>query len=578
MARIRKADAGGRREHEMIWRVGKYIRLSREDGNVISESVVNQNQILSDEIPAFFADTPYEVTDTYIDDGTSGTTDMERQDFQRMVEDVKCGRINCIIVKNLSRAFRNSANQGRFLEEFIPLYNTRFISLYQPRIDTFLDPEIVHSLEVGITGFMNEQYAYKTSADVRRTFRHKREKGEFIGAFAPYGYAKDPDNKNALVIDLDAAQVVRDIFSWFVSQGMSKAGIARRLNAYGIPNPAAYKRSKGLRYRNPHCTHNDGLWSPSTVARMLQNPLYIGVMRQGRQKVISYKVHKRTSVPEKEWFIVEDAVPAIIDKDIFQAAQNLHRQDTRTAPGRQEVYLFSGLIRCADCGKGMARHTSRNLVYYQCRTNRDKSKARCTRHSIRLDILEKAVLAAVQTQIAFADSIPEIIAGLDRAPAAQRESQRLKGLSEQRERELEKTAEVLDGLYMDWKSGDITRSQYRRMKVRLEEQARRLQETIAHIQSERRAASSGPDDPCLTAFLQYGNIQHLSRSLLTELVSAVYVHEDKSIDIACDFADPYRRIVQQMVAYKRLSPLALRAPQEPLAQPEQPALPVPPAQ
>ena len=174
MARIRKADAGGRREHEMIWRVGKYIRLSREDGNVISESVVNQNQILSDEIPAFFADTPYEVTDTYIDDGTSGTTDMERQDFQRMVEDVKCGRINCIIVKNLSRAFRNSANQGRFLEEFIPLYNTRFISLYQPRIDTFLDPEIVHSLEVGITGFMNEQYAYKTSADVRRTFRHKR--------------------------------------------------------------------------------------------------------------------------------------------------------------------------------------------------------------------------------------------------------------------------------------------------------------------------------------------------------------------------------------------------------------------
>ncbi len=150
---------------------------------------------------------------------------------------MKCGRINCIIVKNLSRAFRNSANQGHFLEEFIPLYNTRFISLYQPRIDTFLDPEIVHSLEVSITGFMNEQYAYKTSADVRRTFKHKRENGEFIGAFAPYGYAKDPDDKNALVVDEDAAQVVRDIFNWFILEGMSKAGIARRLNEYGIPNP-----------------------------------------------------------------------------------------------------------------------------------------------------------------------------------------------------------------------------------------------------------------------------------------------------------------------------------------------------
>ena len=123
----------------------------------------NQNNILDDEIPHFFEDGRYEVVDTYIDDGTSGTTDQEREDFQRMVQDIRAGRINCIIVKNLSRAFRNSANQGRFLEEFIPLYDTRFISLYEPRIDTFLNPEVVHSLEVGSVGFRNEQYAYKTS-------------------------------------------------------------------------------------------------------------------------------------------------------------------------------------------------------------------------------------------------------------------------------------------------------------------------------------------------------------------------------------------------------------------------------
>lgn len=209
MARIRKSDKNRTVKTQIVWKIGKYIRLSREDGNIVSESVVNQDQILNDEIPGFFEDGLYEVVDTYIDDGTSGTTDLERRDFQRMVQDMKCGRINCVIVKNLSRAFRNSANQGHFLEEFIPLYSTRFISLYQPRIDTFLDPEVVHSLEVSITGFMNEQYAYKTSADVRRTFKHKRENGEFIGAFAPYGYAKDPEDKNALIIDEEAAQVVR---------------------------------------------------------------------------------------------------------------------------------------------------------------------------------------------------------------------------------------------------------------------------------------------------------------------------------------------------------------------------------
>lgn len=546
MARIRKSQAAKAAPKQIVWRIGKYIRLSRDDGNVVSESVVNQDKILNDEIPGFFQDGLYEVVDTYIDDGTSGTTDLERRDFQRMVQDMKCGRINCIIVKNLSRAFRNSANQGRFLEEFIPLYNTRFISLYQPRIDTFLDPEIVHSLEVSITGFMNEQYAYKTSADVRRTFKHKRENGEFIGAFAPYGYAKDPEDKNALVIDEEAAQVVRDIFSWFITEGLSKNGIAKRLNEYGILNPAAYKRSKGLRYENPHCKHNDGLWPPRTISRILQDPLYIGVMRQGKQKVISYKVHKRTAVPEDEWFVVENAVPAIIGKETFQAAQDLHKRDTRTAPGRREVYLFSGLIRCADCGKGMARHTARGHVYYQCRTFQDKARDRCAKHSIRLDVLERAVLTAVQKQIELLDSLPDIIDEIDSAPAAHTEALRLDALLEQRTKDLEKITAVLDDLYMDWKSGDITHDQYLRMKARFEEQSQQLRKTIAHIRSEREASAQDIDcdNPYLTAFLKRRNIDSLSRGLLVELVNAVYVHEDKSIEIEFNYTDPYRRIAE----------------------------------
>lgn len=555
MARIRKSARNPAVSKQIFWKVGKYIRLSREDGNIVSESVVNQDKILNDEIPGFFEGSLYEITDTYIDDGTSGTTDLERQDFQRMVQDMKCGRINCIIVKNLSRAFRNSANQGHFLEEFIPLYNTRFISLYQPRIDTFLEPEIVHSLEVSITGFMNEQYAYKTSADVRRTFQHKRENGEFIGAFAPYGYMKDPQDKNALLIDEEAARVVRDIFHWFLSEGMSKAGIAKRLNAYGILNPAAYKRAKGFHYENPHCKYNDGLWSPSTIARILQNPLYIGVMRQGRQKVISYKVHKRTAVPEDEWFVVENAVPAVIETEIFQAVQGLHKRDTRAAPGKQEVYLFAGLIRCAGCGKGMARHTAKGHVYYQCRTYQDKSKTICTKHSVSLDRLEKAVLAAVQMQIGFVITLPEIIDEINRTPVVHAEALRLNTLLEQRTKELEKLTGVLDSLYIDWKTGDITHDQYCRMKARFDEQARQLQEKIVLIQREYEsiAQGAGPEDPYLTSFLTHRNIDHLSRGLLVELVNTIYVHENKGIEIEFNFADQYRRIAGYMEnSYKEL--------------------------
>ena len=526
-----------------VYKAAKYIRLSyTDDKSNESNSVGNQRKLIED----FVSRHPeIELVSEKVDDGYSGVI-FDRPAFKEMMDDIMEGKINCVIVKNLSRAFRNSANQGHFLEEFIPLYNTRFISLYQPRIDTFLDPEVVHSLEVSITGFMNEQYAYKTSADVRRTFKHKRENGEFIGAFAPYGYVKDPEDKNSLIIDEEAAQVVRDIFSWFITEGLSKNGIAKRLNEYGILNPAAYKRSKGFHYENPHCKYNYGMWSPSTVARILQNPLYIGVMRQGRQKVISYKVHKRTSVPEDEWYIVENAVPVIIEKEMFQAAQNLHKRDTRTAPGKREVYLFSGFIRCADCGKSMVRHTSRNLVYYQCRTYQDKSRDKCAKYSIRLDILEKAVLAAVQKQIELVDSLAEMIDEINRAPVVHTESLRLNALLEQRTRELEKVTKVLDDLYMDWKSGDITRDQYRRMKVRFEEQSQQLQETIAHIQVECEILAQGIDteNPYLTAFLKHRNIDSLSRGLLVELVNAIYVHEDKSIEIEFNYADQYRRIAE----------------------------------
>lgn len=547
MARIRKSEEiqpSVRRQ--IVWRIGLYIRLSREDGNDVSESVVNQDKILREAIPKFFDDGMYEIVDTYIDDGTSGTSDIERKDFQRMVEDVKSGRINCIIVKNLSRAFRNSANQGHFLEEFIPLYHTRFISLYQPVVDTFLDPEVVHGLEVSITGFMNEQYAYKTSVDIRRTFKYKMENGEFIGAFAPYGYAKDPEDKNVLIVDEEAAQIVRDIFSWYVNDGMSKMGIVRRLNELGIPNPTAYKRSKGIRYNNPQTKDNSGLWSGRTIKGILEDQIYIGTMRQGRQRVVSYKIHKRRAIPEDEWITVENVVTPLIDRETFDKARELSKRDTRTAPGEKTLYLFSGFLRCADCKKAMTRRTARGQVYYACRTYKQQSMTSCTRHTIRVDALEQVVLVTIQKQIELVASLSEIIEEINAAPVVKKESNRLSTLLKQRTAELEKASHLLDGLYFDWKSGEITHDQYRRMKPQLEEQVTLLREQVAHIEEECATMARGIDNenPYLTTFLQYRNIQSLSRGLLLDLVNVIYIHEDKTVEIEFNFADQYRRIVE----------------------------------
>lgn len=546
MARIRRNNTvKAISSQPKVWKVGKYIRLSRDDGNIESESIINQRKILNEQIPSFFSN-DYDIIDEYIDDGRTGTSDDNRPDFLRLVEDVKAGKINCIVTKNLSRAFRNSANQGKFLEEFIPLYNTRFISLYEPHIDTFLNPEVVHSLEVSIIGFMNEQYAYKTSVDIRRTFDTKRKNGEFIGAFAPYGLMKNPNDKNCLMIDEEAAGVVREIFHWFIAEGMSKSGIAKRLNELGIPNPTAYKRQKGLKYYNPQIYKNDGLWNEKTVRDILLNEMYIGNMVQGRQKVISYKIHDRIRTDEKEWYIVKNTHDAIIDKETFDKAQTLHSKDTRVSPNRKNVYLFSGLLKCADCKKAMTRKTSKNFVYYSCSTYSRKSKNACTKHTIREDTLEKAVLLAVQKQIALVFDMAEVIREISSAPVIHTESKQINQLLNSKQKELEKLTAITDNLYVDWHTGEITKAEYHRMKDKFEAQINQLQSVIENLEHEKETLvmRKSIDEPYLTAFLKYKNINCLKRGILVELVDTICVHEGGKLTIEFTFKDQYTQMLE----------------------------------
>lgn len=372
----------GRTRSRRVWQVGLYIRLSRDDGREESLSVQNQRKILMDYLEQEFQE-EWELAGVYIDDGLTGTDD-SREGFQRMIAHMKEGRLNCIVCKTLSRAFRNYADQGYFLEEVFPRYRTRFISLGSPKVDSYLDPEAVQcGLEIPINGILNDRYAAKTSADVRRTFDMKRRRGEFIGSFAPYGYEKDPMDHNALVPDPEAAQVVRDIFQWYL-QGRSKQWIAAQLNALGTPNPTEYKRRKGSNYRRPG-GKTDGLWSSTAVSRILREEVYAGTLIQGRQRVVSYKVHQTISVPREDWYVVEGTHEAIVPPEVFQRAQVLSARTTRRAPGQESVHLLAGFLRCADCRKSMTRKTARGTVYYVCSTYRRKSKLACSKHTVRED-------------------------------------------------------------------------------------------------------------------------------------------------------------------------------------------------
>lgn len=541
-----KRSAGG-----FFWKIAIYIRLSKEDGNDESLSVANQRKIILEFIETSF-EGEYEIIDEYVDDGVTGT-DYERPNFQRMRRDIETGAVNCVICKTLARAFRNYSDQGYFLENFFPRHATRFITLGEPKVDSFLNPEVVTGYEVPISGIMNDRYAGRTSMDVRRTFDMKRRKGEFIGSFAPYGYRKDPENKNHFLIDEEAAEVVREIFRLFLD-GMSKRGIAVRLNELGILNPAAYKRSKGIRYNNPHSSQNDGMWNPSTIAYILKNPLYIGTMVQGKQRVVSYKVHNAISTPEEEWFVVEDTHEPIIDKATFQLVQDLCRKDTRTAPGKRNVYLLSGFVFCADCGKAMARSESRGIRYYACRTYKDKLRTACSRHSIKIDQVEEVVLAAIQSQISLLESAEALIEEINQAPVIERESKRIRNLIQQRQEELKKTCKVSDELYMDWKSGDISREEYHRMKARIGEKLEHLQSNIDKLTQEYEEMEQGvqSDDPYLTQFLKYRTVTELERGMVVELVDKVLIHENKEVEIVFKYADQFRQIITSLHGGEKL--------------------------
>ena len=524
----------------MRWRLGKYIRLSKEDllrGRDESNSVINQRRLL-EQYHQTHLDEFHDGTeqDVYVDDGKTGT-DTDREDFQRLLADVYSGRINCVIVKDLSRLSRNYTDAGNLIENLFVRLNVRFISLAEG-VDSYRNPDSVSNIIVPITNVMNDQYCYQTSKKIRQVFDMKRRNGEFIGSYAPYGYVKDPNDKHALLVDPEAAEVVKSIFALFLS-GMNKRGITYYLNDHGTLCPTAYKQQQGLKYNAPNAQGNP-MWSTITIDTILKNRVYVGDMVQGRQRVKSYKIHIQERVPEEEWFIVENTHEAIIDRETFAKVQSLLKRDTRTAPKAKQLYLFSGFLKCADCGRAMSRIASKGIyVYYQCGTYKSLSKKACTMHSIKSDRLEAGVLFAIQQQVHLALTYSEFVARINSAPLKKSKSKRLEDTIAAKEKELAKIMRYKQALYQDWKDGEITRNDYRHMSEDYEQQIESLTRIMQTLTAEQEQLENGVDaeSPCLTAFLKYRNIDKLTREILGELIDHIKVYEGGNISVKFKYAD-----------------------------------------
>ena len=525
------------------WRLGIYIRLSKEDlkkGKDDSNSVKNQRDLLNDFYRRNIDE--FESITEYVDDGHTGT-DANREDFQRLLADVMSGKINCVIVKDLSRFARNYSDAGSLIDNLFVQMGVRFISLAE-NVDSYKNPDSVSNIIVPITNVMNDNYCYQTSKKIRQVFDYKRRNGQYIGAFAPYGYVKHPKDKHRLIVDPDAAENVKLIFTMLI-QGSSKRAIALYLNEHGVPSPSAYKVQKGL----PVSTrgYDDPMWGVRMIHSILTNPTYTGDLAQGRSQVKSYKVHQIEAVPREEWVEVAGTHEAIIDYETFDKVQALLQRDTRTSPKGREVHLFSGFLKCADCGRAITRCVGKNNnVYYSCSTYKNRSRTACTMHSIKHERLEAAVLFAVQHQVHLAVSYSEIVTQINSAPIKKSQSYRLDDLIAAKERELTKITRYKQSLYQDWKDGEITQQEYRDMKADYERQTSDISAVLTRLNAERAELANGVDNehPALVAFMKYQNIEALNREILVELVDYIKVYENGNISVKFKFADELRKIAE----------------------------------
>ena len=520
---------------------GSYVRLSQDDGDKEeSNSIVNQKNLIRD----FMHKHPeFTLVKEYADDGYSGVN-FDRPAFQEMMDDVKAGRINCIIVKDLSRFGRNYIETGKYLEQVFPFLGVRFIAI-NDNVDTGRSQTDAEQFVLPFKNLFNDSYCKDISTKVRSQLAIKRKNGDFVGSFACYGYMKDPADHNRLIIDPEAAEIVRSIFTWKI-QGLSAERIADKLNSQGIACPMEYKRGQGLKVSTNFRTNDRAKWSPVTVLRILKNEVYVGVTTQGKVTTPSYKIKRLVEKPESEWDRVEGTHEAIITQDIFDAVQALMLRDTRISPNKEKVYLFSGFLCCADCKLNMTRRIRRykdkGYAYYSCAGYRRGSG--CTSHIISEKLLYDAVLAAIQQQFKLVLEMERLLKYAQELPDYPNSLHRFEVQLAKLDDEIRHNQDMKLRLIENLNEGILSREEYLELSAIYDARIREGRLAVKNVEAERDGVKDLPlESEWLTSFKKYPRIDALDRVLLAELVSMIEVHSDKQITIHFKYEDQIQRVL-----------------------------------
>ena len=501
-----------------------YLRLSKDDGmSSESNSIINQREF----IQSYAKKNEIELVKEYVDDGYSGTN-YDRPALKDLTEEIskKNRAFDIIIVKDLSRFGRDYIGAGKYIQKIFPQLHIRFISIndnYDSKNADMSDTNLI----LPIRNFINDSYARDISNKVKSSQKMKREKGEYIGSFAPYGYKKSEKNKNKLIIDENVSDIIKSIFDMKL-QGYSSKVIAEELNDLGIDSPKIYKENQGLNYKGGFKVKKGRNWSAKAINRIIENEVYIGTMLQGKSATINYKNKKQIEKDKRDWVKVEHTHEGIISKEVFYIANRMLKRDLYNTKDKK-TDLFSGMLFCKDCNSPLVRrvvkYKEKEQVFYICsKYNKEKS---CTRHSMKKEDLEEILTGILEGYLVFHENPYQKIQEIDVS----------KNITDTHigilQREKEMTQELISSLYVDLEEDIISKEEYQMFRENYLEQITKLNENIEYRKKKQETVKEHirNNESWLFDLKKYKALTKPDRLSIVMLIDKILIGDDKEIEV-----------------------------------------------
>jgi len=531
-----------------------YARLSVENSGKDDDGNSLQNQIAVCE--DYLDGCPHlRLTEVYSDNGRTGTV-FDRPAWNRLMDDVRTGKIQCIVVRDLSRFGRDYVETCSYLEKIFPALGTRFISVKE-NFDNFTCGNAMESLSVSLQNLVNAMYSRDISKKVSTALRAQMETGRFRNRNLPYGYLWNGD-KTAYVVDEEAAAVVRQIFEW-KRQEVSVYTIVERLKAGGIESPERHKRRAGS--RNGGNIQGEG-WCPSTIRGILQNRAYIGEMICGKSETALYKGLKKRLTEKENWIVVSDAHPPIVSVSDFEAVERQMQKDSTHRETAMEwsadiragmIDLFAGKIFCADCGKRMyykrQRIQCKGVVFrgvYDCSTHMRRGHGTCFKHAMRQDALNEKVFNAIRDQLQVALDYEKLLLAMRGGSGEASVREKHKAAVASVKLRLNALKKKRAGLYESYVEGILNEEEYAFAKQTYEEQYEALNRLLdeAVERRERFLASISPDNKWLTMMRGVAGMTGLTQELVDAMIEKVLVYCEGRIEVVLNYNDVFYTMLE----------------------------------